>query len=106
MKDLDIDPLNARAYIVYSYVLVALHEWPTAEETVAFAIELEPESHLRKPIQVTLGYYDNGDKGAAQEFRAPAIQALPNHPAVISLLLNLALQRNEWDRALGVVDRW
>ena len=42
-----------------------------------FAIELEPDFHLWKPILASLAYYNDGDIEAAQDIGAPAIQALP-----------------------------
>ncbi len=100
LKALDIDPLNARAYIMYSSVLVALHDWPTAEAAAAFAIELEPEFHLWKPELAALVFFNDGDLQAVQDVVAPAVQALPHHPAVIAVGVNIAAKRNEWDKAL------
>ncbi len=99
-KALELDPLNARAYISYSHILDALHEWPTAKEAAVKAIELEPDFHLWKPVLGYLVFFNDGDPDAALEIAAPAMQALPNHPSVISLITEIAAELNEWDKAL------
>ena len=45
-KALELDPLNARAYISYSHILDALLDWPAAKEAAFKAKELEPDFHL------------------------------------------------------------
>ena len=99
-KALELDPLNARAYISYSHILDALHDWPAAKEAAVQAIELEPDFHLWKPVLGYLVFYNDGEPEAALEIAAPAIRALPNHPAVISIVVDIAAELNEWDKAL------
>ena len=99
-KALELDPLTARAYISYNHILDALHDWPTAKEAAAKAIELDPDFHLWKPVLGYLVLYNNGDPEAALEISVPAIQVLPNHPAVISIVVDIAAELNEWDKAL------
>ena len=77
-----------------------MHDWPTAKEAAVKAIELEPDFHLWKPVLNFLIFYNDGDPEAALEIAAPAIQALPNHPCVISLIADIAAELNEWDKAL------
>ena len=100
LKALEIDPLNAEAYIMYSDVLDILHNWPTAKDAAAIAMELEPDFHLWKIVLSYLVLYNDGDPVAALEIADPALQALPNHPGVISLVVNIAAELNEWDKAL------
>ena len=99
-KALELDPLNARAYISYSHILDALHDWPTAKEAAVKAIELEPDFHLWKPVLGFLVFYNDGDSEAALEIAAPFIQVLPNDPAVIPLVVDIAAELNEWAKAL------
>ena len=99
-KVLELDPLSARAYISYSHILDALHDWPAAKEAAVKAIELEPDFHLWEPVLGYLVLYNNGDPEAALEIAAPFIQVLPNHPAVISLVVDIAAELNEWAKAL------
>ena len=99
-KALELDPLNARAYISYRHILDALHDWPTAKEAAVKAIELETEFHLWKPVLGFLVFYNDGDPDAALEIAAPFIQVLPNDPFVISLVVDIAAELNEWAKAL------
>ncbi len=87
--------------LALSHIKKALHDWPAAKEAAVKAIELEPDFHLWKPFLGFLVFYNDGDPDAALEIAAPAIQALPNHPGVISLVVNIAAELNEWDKALG-----
>ena len=100
LKALEIDPFNARAYISYSFILQALHDWPAAKEAAAFAIVLEPDFHLWKPILGHRIFSNDGDPEAALDVAAPALQAFPNHPYVLSLVVYIASELNEWDKAL------
>ena len=100
LKALEIDPFNARAYISYSRILDALHDWPAAKEAAAFAIVLEPDFHLWKPILGHRIFANEGDPEAALEVAAPALQAFPNHPYMLSLVVYIASELNEWDKAL------
>ena len=43
---------------------------------------------------VFLVFYNDGDPDAALEIAAPAMQALPNHPFVISLVADIAAELN------------
>lgn len=99
-KALEIDPFNAAAYAQYSGVLDALHDWPKSKEAATKAIELEPDFHLWKPVLGYLVFYNDGDPAAALDIAAPAMQALPNSPFVISLVVDIAAELNEWDKAL------
>ncbi len=73
LKALEIDPLNAEAYIMYSDVLDILHDWPTAKDAAAIAMELEPDFHLWKIVLSYLVLYNDGDPVAALEIADPAI---------------------------------
>ncbi len=97
MKALEIDPLNASAYISYSYVPDALHDWPAAKEAAASAIALEPDFHLWKQVLSYLVFCNDGDPEAALDIAAPA---LPNHPYMVSLIVDIAAVLNEWDKVL------
>lgn len=99
-KALEIDPFNAAAYVQYSGVLDLLHDWPKAKEAATKAIELDPDFHLWKPVLGYLVFNNDGDPEAALEIAVPAIQALPNSPFVISLIVDIAAELNEWDKAL------
>ena len=100
LKALEIDPFNARAYISYSRILDALHDWPAAKEAAAFAIVLEPDFHLWKPILGHRIFSNDGDPEAALDVAAPALQAFPNHPYVLSLVVYIASELTERDKAL------
>lgn len=100
-KAIEIDPFNATAYIQYSGILDTLHDWPESKEAVTKAIELEPDFHLWKPVLGYLVLYNDGDPDGALQIAAPAIQALPDSPFVISLVVDVAAELNEWDKALG-----
>ena len=78
----------------------ALHDWPAAKEATAFAVVLEPDSHLCKPILGHRIFSNDGVPEAALDVAAPALQAFPNHPYVFSLVVYIASELNEWDKTL------
>ena len=100
LKALEIDPFNASSYISYSRILDALHDWPAAKEAAAFAIVLEPDFHLWKPILGYRIFANDGDPDAALDVAAPALQAFPNHSYMLLLVVYIASELNEWDKAL------
>ncbi len=100
-KALELDPDNALAYVLLSLVQESLHDWPASEESAAKAIELEPDFHLWKIVLSRRAFDLDGDPYSALEIAAPAFEALPNHPFVIGLEVDMAVELNEWEKALN-----
>jgi len=100
-KALAIDPDNAVAHVLLSLIQETLHDWPAAEEAAARAVALEPDFHLWKIVLGRRAFDLNGDPIAALEIAAPTIAALPDHPFVIGFEVDMAIELNEWDKAIA-----
>ena len=100
-KALTIEPDSAIAHVLLSLIQESLHDWPASEEAAARAVELEPDFHLWKIVLGRRAFDLDGDPIAALEIAAPAIAALPDHPFVIGFEVDMAVELNEWDKAIA-----
>ncbi len=100
-KALKIEPDSAVAHVLLSLIQESLHDWPAAAAAATRAVELEPEFHLWKIVLGRRIFDLDGDPIAALETAAPAIAALPDHPFVLGFEVDMAVELNEWDKAIA-----
>ncbi len=100
-RALEIEPDSALAHVLLSLIQESLHDWPASEEAAARAVELEPDFHLWKIVLGRRTFDLDGDPIAALEIAAPAIATLPHHPFVLGFEVDMAVELNEWDKAIA-----
>ncbi len=98
-KAVELNPDKALTWIVLSNVQDAMHDWPAAEESVIKAVELEPDFLLWNLVQSRLDFELRGDTELTRELAAKVTQGMPDHPYVIGLTVDLAIEDNDWDTA-------
>lgn len=98
-KALEIEQDNPLALVLSSLVQESLHDWPASAEAATMAVELEPDFHLWKIVLGRRLFDLEGDPHSALEVAAPAIESLPNHPYVIGIEVDMAVELNEWEKA-------
>lgn len=100
-KALALEPDNVLGLVLLSMVQEALHDWPAAEAAAVRAVELAPEFHLWKIVESRRNFDLQGDPITALEIAQDALTALPDHPYVLGLEVDMAVELNDWDRALS-----
>lgn len=95
----DLNPDSALAWIVMSVIREALHDWAGAEEAALRAVELEPDFLLWQVVLSRLDFDLRGNPDLALDLAAEVIEALPDHPYVIGLQVDMAIETNRWAEA-------
>lgn len=94
-----LDNEDAGAWGSLGAIEFGLENWQAAGEDYARALELEPDFFLWQIISARYELDTVGDTEAAREIAQPAIDALPKHAYVLSLLVDLAITENDWESA-------
>ncbi len=98
-KAVALNPDAALAWIVLGNVQEAMHDWAAAEESVLRGVALEPEFLLWNLVQSRLDFDIRGDVELTRELASRVLTDMPNHPYVIGLEVDLAIENNDWDTA-------
>ena len=98
-KAVAIDDQDAGAWGSLGAIEFGQENWQAAGEDYARALELEPDFFLWQIMNARYELDTVGDADAAREIAQPAIDALPKHAYVISLLVDLAVEQNDWKAA-------
>lgn len=95
-----LNPDNPIGWIVLGAVLETMHDWAGAEEAINKAVDLDPDFLLWTIVQSRLDFDLRGDPELAAELSAEVMEAMPDHPYVLGLEVDLAIERNDWQTAV------
>ncbi len=101
----ELAPDTALTWVVLSHVQEAMHDWAAAEESILRAVELEPEFLLWNLVQGRLDFDLRGDTELTRELAANVTRGMPDHPYVIGLEVDLAIEDNDWETATAGCER-
>ena len=100
-----LNPDSPIGWIVLGAVLETMHDWAGAEEAVNQAVDLDPDFLLWTIVQSRLDFDLRGDPELAAELSAEVMEAMPDHPYVLGLEVDLAIERNDWTTAVDACRR-
>ncbi len=104
-KAVALNPEAGLTWVVLGNVQEAMHDWVAAEESVLKAVELEPEFLLWNLVQGRLDFDMRGDTELTRELAARVTTGMPDHPYVIGLEVDLAIEDNDWETATAGCQR-
>jgi tetratricopeptide (TPR) repeat protein len=95
-KAVDLDPQNAAAWSSVGSIASTLEYPDEAGDAYEQAVELEPDFFAWHILLARHELNQTGDVETALELAQPAIEAQPEHPFVLSFLVDTAIERNQW----------
>jgi tetratricopeptide (TPR) repeat protein len=98
-RAVELDDGSAGAWATLGSIAGALEYPDEASEAYERAVELEPEFFAWHILLARHELNLTGDVEAARELAAPAIEVQPDHPFVLSFIVDTAIENNEWDLA-------
>ncbi|HMN26912.1 MAG TPA: tetratricopeptide repeat protein, partial [Caldilineaceae bacterium] len=98
-KAVDLDPESASAWVSLGTIASTL-EYPD-ETWTAYekAVDLEPDFFTWHVLLARHELEQTGDVESALELAQPAIDVQPEHPFVLSFLVDVAIEKNDWQSA-------
>ena len=100
-RALELNEEDYLAWVLLSMIRESLHDWAGAEEAVIRARELDPDFLIWSIVHSRRDFDLRGDPELALELAADAIEALPDHPFVLGLQVDLAVELNDWEQAVA-----
>lgn len=94
-----LDAQNAGAWATLGSIAFGQENWDEAGTAYQKTLDIEPDFFLWQILNARYVLDTEGDVDAAREIAQPAIDALPKHAYVLSLLTDLAVERNDWKAA-------
>ncbi len=98
-KAVELDPDYASAWATLGGIAFGLEKWNETGDAYARALELEPDFFLWQILRARYEFDTTGDAEATRDLAQSAIDALPKHAYVLSLLVDLAIDKNDWKLA-------
>lgn len=94
-----LDSDDAGAWSSLGAIEFGFENWQAAGDDYQKALALEPDFFLWQIMSARYELDTVGDAEAARKIAQSAIDALPKHAYVISLLVDLAVEENDWKTA-------
>lgn len=98
-KAVELDDQSANAWTTLGSIATTLAYRDEAGEAYDKAVELEPDFFAWHVLQARHEIEVSGDSDAALELAQPAIKVQPEHPFVLSFLVDVALDKNDFQTA-------
>lgn len=98
-KAVELDENNASAWSTLGSIAATLEYLDEAGDAYDRALELEPDFFAWHILQARHELDVTGDTQVARELAEPAVKMQPDHPFVLSFLVDVALEENDFDGA-------
>jgi tetratricopeptide (TPR) repeat protein len=98
-KAAELDDKSANVWSTLGSIATTLAYPDEAGEAYDKAVELEPNFFAWRVLQARHELEISGDSEVALELAAPAIKVQPDHPFVLSFLVDVALDKNDFSAA-------
>lgn len=95
----ELDDQSAVAWATLGSITFSLENWDEAGDAYNRAVELEPDFFGWQMLVARHELNVTGDLETAEDLAAPALKSQPDHPWVLSFLVDIAIERNDWQTA-------
>jgi tetratricopeptide (TPR) repeat protein len=96
-KAVDLAPESASAWVSLGTIASTLEYPDKAWTAYEKAVDLEPDFFTWHILLARHELEQTGDVDAALELAQPAIDLQPDHPFVLSFLVDIAIEKNDWE---------
>ncbi len=94
-----LDDQDAGAWSTLGSIAYTLENWDEAGDAYEQAAALEPEFFASHLLLARHEMNTTGDVEVALELLQPAVDVQPTHPWILSFLVDVAIERNDWATA-------
>lgn len=98
-KAVELDENSANGWTTLGSIAFELEKWSEAGKAYDRAVEAEPDFFLWRIFQARYEFDTTGDLAAANEIAESAVKTQPNHPYVLSFLVDMTVEKNDWKSA-------